>query len=119
VPSRTSSGRFPSGGGVTAPVNVRNPATRRTARVLFIDSLIAAKSRRTPWRRLRRKRVGAPVLAATFTVDGLLTGLHEPQATHLEMLAAFIAPEHLAHAYTEAIEHGYLWHEFGDVQLIV
>jgi S-adenosylmethionine:tRNA ribosyltransferase-isomerase len=53
------------------------------------------------------------------TVDGLLTGLHEPQATHLEMLAAFITPVRLARSYTEAVEHGYLWHEFGDVQLIL
>jgi S-adenosylmethionine:tRNA ribosyltransferase-isomerase len=53
------------------------------------------------------------------TVDGLLTGFHEPRATHLHMLAAFIAPASLERAYAQAIEHSYLWHEFGDVQLIV
>ncbi len=51
-------------------------------------------------------------------VDGLLTGLHEPQASHLDLLSAFIDPAHLQQAYAEAIEHGYLWHEFGDMNLI-
>ena len=52
-------------------------------------------------------------------VDGLLTGLHEPQASHLDLLSAFVAPSHLATAYREALERGYLWHEFGDMNLIV
>jgi S-adenosylmethionine:tRNA ribosyltransferase-isomerase len=53
------------------------------------------------------------------TVDGLLTGFHEPRATHLQMLAAFIAPASLGDAYAQALERGYLWHEFGDLQLIL
>jgi S-adenosylmethionine:tRNA ribosyltransferase-isomerase len=52
-------------------------------------------------------------------VDGLLTGLHEPRASHLDMLSAFVAPAHLEAAYREAVERGYLWHEFGDMNLIV
>jgi S-adenosylmethionine:tRNA ribosyltransferase-isomerase len=52
-------------------------------------------------------------------VDGLLTGLHEPQASHLAMLAAFLDAPALAAAYVAALEHKYLWHEFGDVHLIV
>ena len=52
-------------------------------------------------------------------VDGLLTGMHEPQATHLDMLSAFIRPNLLGRAYAEAIARGYLWHEFGDSNLIV
>lgn len=52
-------------------------------------------------------------------VDGLLTGLHEPEASHLDLLSAFIRPELLAPAYQEAIARGYLWHEFGDTNLIV
>ena len=51
-------------------------------------------------------------------VDGLITGLHAPRATHLAMLEAFSGRERLARAYTEALREGYLWHEFGDVHLI-
>ncbi|MEU2153415.1 S-adenosylmethionine:tRNA ribosyltransferase-isomerase [Streptomyces sp. NPDC019396] len=52
-------------------------------------------------------------------VDGLLTGLHEPEASHLLMLAAIAGEEALACGYTRALEHRYLWHEFGDVHLIL
>ena len=52
-------------------------------------------------------------------VDGLLTGLHEPRATHFAMLQAIAGREPIAKAYAEALEHGYLWHEFGDLHLIV
>lgn len=53
------------------------------------------------------------------TVDGLLTGLHEPEASHLDLLSAFVAPSRLQTAYLEAVERGYLWHEFGDMNLII
>ena len=52
-------------------------------------------------------------------VDGLLTGLHEPRASHLDLLSALVAPEVLQAAYREALARGYLWHEFGDMNLIV
>lgn len=52
-------------------------------------------------------------------VDGLLTGLHEPQASHLDLLSAFVEPKRLQEAYQECIARGYLWHEFGDMNLIV
>jgi S-adenosylmethionine:tRNA ribosyltransferase-isomerase len=52
-------------------------------------------------------------------VDGLLTGLHEPQSSHLDMLSAFVQPDRLQSAYAEAIQRGYLWHEFGDMNLII
>ncbi len=52
-------------------------------------------------------------------VDGLLTGLHEPRATHLAMLQAIAGREPIAKSYAEALQHGYLWHEFGDLHLIV
>lgn len=52
-------------------------------------------------------------------VDGLLTGLHEPRASHLLMLAAVAGEEALARAYAAAVRHRYLWHEFGDVHLIL
>jgi len=52
-------------------------------------------------------------------VDGLLTGLHEPRSSHLRMLAAFAGPELLSRCYDAAITAGYLWHEFGDVHLLL
>jgi S-adenosylmethionine:tRNA ribosyltransferase-isomerase len=52
-------------------------------------------------------------------VDGLLTGLHEPEASHLDLLAAFLPPEKIREAYQEAVQRGYLWHEFGDLNLIL
>jgi len=52
-------------------------------------------------------------------VDGLLTGLHEPRASHVDVVAAIAGPELLALCYGEAATHGYLWHEFGDVNLLL
>ncbi len=52
-------------------------------------------------------------------VDSLLTGFHEPKATHLAMLEAIAGRCHLEHAYTEALRQRYLWHEFGDLHLIL
>ena len=53
------------------------------------------------------------------SVDGLLTGLHEPYATHLAMLEALAGRAHLQLAYAEALRERYLWHEFGDVHLML
>ena len=52
-------------------------------------------------------------------VDGLLTGLHEPRSSHLRMLAAFAGPSLLSRCYQAAVDAGYLWHEFGDVHLLL
>jgi S-adenosylmethionine:tRNA ribosyltransferase-isomerase len=52
-------------------------------------------------------------------VDGLLTGLHEPEASHLDLLGAFLGPAALERAYAAALDAGYLWHEFGDVCLLL
>jgi S-adenosylmethionine:tRNA ribosyltransferase-isomerase len=56
--------------------------------------------------------------AGVHAVDGLLTGFHEPRASHLAMLEAFAGRAHLAGAYRAALEGRYLWHEFGDLHLI-
>ncbi|HEY8287232.1 MAG TPA: S-adenosylmethionine:tRNA ribosyltransferase-isomerase, partial [Chloroflexota bacterium] len=52
-------------------------------------------------------------------VDGLLTGFHEPRSTHLAMLTALAGAPHLALTYAEALREGYLWHEFGDLHLLL
>ncbi|MGW3115999.1 S-adenosylmethionine:tRNA ribosyltransferase-isomerase [Streptomyces sp. NPDC001107] len=52
-------------------------------------------------------------------VDGLLTGLHEPEASHLLMLEAIAGRAAIDRSYEEALRGLYLWHEFGDVHLIL
>jgi S-adenosylmethionine:tRNA ribosyltransferase-isomerase len=52
-------------------------------------------------------------------VDGLITGWHDAGASHLLLLEAVAGPDLVATAYPEAIEHGYLWHEFGDSALLL
>ena len=52
-------------------------------------------------------------------VDGLVTGWHEPTASHIDMLLA-VAPEALVvEAYEQAWGAGYRWHEFGDSHLLL
>lgn len=53
------------------------------------------------------------------SVNAMLTGLHEPRATHLAMLEALAGRDHLAITYREALTQRYLWHEFGDLHLIM
>jgi S-adenosylmethionine:tRNA ribosyltransferase-isomerase len=52
-------------------------------------------------------------------VDGLLTGWHEPDASHLLMLEAVGGRALVEDSYREALRSGYRWHEFGDVHLIL
>jgi len=54
-----------------------------------------------------------------LAVDGLITGLHEPRSSHLRMLAAFAGTDLLRRCYAAAIDRGYLWHEFGDLHLLL
>jgi S-adenosylmethionine:tRNA ribosyltransferase-isomerase len=53
------------------------------------------------------------------SIDGFLTGWHEPEASHLAMLEAIAGRPLLEASYTAALDEGYLWHEFGDVHLIL
>jgi len=52
-------------------------------------------------------------------LNALLSGFHEPRSTHLAILEALAGREHLQIIYTEALRAGYLWHEFGDLNLIL
>jgi S-adenosylmethionine:tRNA ribosyltransferase-isomerase len=53
------------------------------------------------------------------SIDAFLTGWHEPEASHLAMLEAIAGRPLLEASYAAALEQGYLWHEFGDVHLIL
>src|SRR5262249_912440 len=52
-------------------------------------------------------------------IGGRVTGFHEPQASHLQMLRAIAGERLLADVYAEALREGYLWHEFGDINLLL
>jgi S-adenosylmethionine:tRNA ribosyltransferase-isomerase len=57
--------------------------------------------------------------SGVHVVDGILTGWHEPDASHLLMLEAIGGRELVERSYTAALAHGYLWHEFGDSHLLL
>jgi S-adenosylmethionine:tRNA ribosyltransferase-isomerase len=52
-------------------------------------------------------------------IDGMITGWHEAGASHLELVEAVAGPALVARTYSEALELGYLWHEFGDSLLVL
>jgi len=52
-------------------------------------------------------------------VDGLITGWHEPESTHLQLLEAVAGTDMLERSYAAARARGYRWHEFGDSHLIL
>jgi S-adenosylmethionine:tRNA ribosyltransferase-isomerase len=52
-------------------------------------------------------------------VDGLITGWHDPHASHLLLVEAVAGRALTQAAYDEAVAHGYLWHEFGDSALLL
>ena len=52
-------------------------------------------------------------------VDGILTGWHEPDASHLLMLEAIAGRRLVERSYEAALADGYRWHEFGDSHLLL
>jgi S-adenosylmethionine:tRNA ribosyltransferase-isomerase len=52
-------------------------------------------------------------------IDGLITGWHEPESSHLRLLEAAAGPELLRRSYDAAYARGYRFHEFGDSHLIL
>jgi S-adenosylmethionine:tRNA ribosyltransferase-isomerase len=60
----------------------------------------------TPDRRLR-------------AIDGLITGWHDPEASHLALLEAAAGRDLLRRSYESALSNGYLWHEFGDSHMVL
>ncbi|HRK45944.1 MAG TPA: S-adenosylmethionine:tRNA ribosyltransferase-isomerase, partial [Nocardioides sp.] len=95
----------------------------RGGRVVAVGTTVAraletwAEGRATGWTSL----VLAPARPA-YVVDGLLTGLHEPEASHLDLLRAVAGEELVARAYADIATPdapAYLWHEFGDSMLLL
>ena len=52
-------------------------------------------------------------------VDGLVTGWHNPEASHLLLVEAVAGAELTQRAYDTAVAEGYAWHEFGDSALLL
>jgi S-adenosylmethionine:tRNA ribosyltransferase-isomerase len=52
-------------------------------------------------------------------VDGLITGWHDPTASHLLLVEAVAGSQLTQLAYDSAVEGGYSWHEFGDSALLL
>jgi S-adenosylmethionine:tRNA ribosyltransferase-isomerase len=70
-----------------------------------------------PARGFTRKYLAPPYRARV--ADGLLTGFHAERTTHLDLLASVAGTGRLGRAYDRARRRGYLFHEFGDVHLIL
>ena len=58
-------------------------------------------------------------LAQKVDIDGLITGWHDPHASHLLLVEAVAGPALTQRAYDDAVAAGYLWHEFGDSALLL
>jgi len=52
-------------------------------------------------------------------IDGLITGWHDPRASHLLLVEAVAGRALTQAAYDAAVAGGYLWHEFGDAALLL
>ncbi|MEI2778027.1 MAG: S-adenosylmethionine:tRNA ribosyltransferase-isomerase [Tetrasphaera sp.] len=52
-------------------------------------------------------------------VTGLITGWHDPAASHLLLVEAVAGAVLAQRAYDAAVAEGYLWHEFGDSALFL
>lgn len=101
-----------------------NRARRRGRRVIAVGTTVvrALESAATPRGEVRATsgltRLMVEPARGVGTVDGLITGLHEPHTSHRALLEAVGGAERVHDAHEEAIREGYLWHEFGDVHLL-
>lgn len=108
-----------------------NAARQARRRVIAIGTtVVRALETVTDARRITSPGEGWTSLVITDerplrSVNGMITGFHEPRATHLAIVRQVIAAagqarssSQLDRAYSEARRAGYLWHEFGDSHLI-
>ena len=114
--------RFAVGAHTAARVN----ATRRQGKRVIAVGTTVVRALETVAEPDGSVRSGSGWTSLTVTpqrgvraVDGLLTGWHEPEASHLLMLEAFAGRELLERSYAAALARGYRWHEFGDLHLLL
>lgn len=97
-------------GGRGRVIAVGTTATRAIESAVVGDTVIAASG----W----TDRVITP-RQPPRVVDGLITGWHDPHASHLLLVEAVAGRELAQTAYDAASAAGYLWHEFGDSGLLI
>ncbi len=108
-----------------ATARLVNDTHARGGRVIAVGTTVvrALESAAAPGGAVARAAGWTPLVIGpgrgVRAVDGIVTGWHEPQASHLQMLEAVAGADLLARCYAAAREHGYLWHEFGDSHLIL
>ncbi|HEX9546040.1 MAG TPA: S-adenosylmethionine:tRNA ribosyltransferase-isomerase [Acidimicrobiales bacterium] len=102
-----------------------NDARRRGSRVIAVGTT-AVRALETVVDKRGRVHPGSGWTDVVVTpargvraVDGMITGWHEPQASHLAMLEAIAGRPLLERSYMEALAARYRWHEFGDSHLIL
>jgi S-adenosylmethionine:tRNA ribosyltransferase-isomerase len=102
-----------------------NDAHRAGAKVIAVGTTVvrALESAADPQRWVRASQGWTDLVVTPArgvrVVDGLLTGFHEPAASHLAMLETVAGGVLLRTCYQRALDEGYLWHEFGDVNLLL
>lgn len=111
---------------VPAPTAERmNAAHKRGQRVVAVGTTVvrALETAAGPGGRARAVDGWTDVVVTpergVAVVDGLLTGWHESASSHLLLLETIAGRRRLESWYAEAIAEGYLFHEFGDVHLIL
>ena len=92
-------------------VAVGTTVTRALESAVADDGTVVARSGWT-------ERVVSPA-EPPRVVDGLITGWHDPHASHLLLVEAVAGRELAQRAYEAAVAEGYLWHEFGDTALLL
>ena len=98
-------------GGGGRVVAVGTTVTRALETAVGLDGLIAPAAGWT-------ERVISP-RDPVRVVDGLISGWHNPDASHLLLVESVAGPELTQRAYAAAFAEGYLWHEFGDSSLLL
>jgi len=107
----------------TATADAVNRARERGHRVVAVGTTVL-RALETAWdgcRVVARRGFTQLTLGPdrpAHSADGLITGFHDPRTSHLALLFGFAGAERIRSAYSEAVQKRYLWHEFGDSQLV-
>ena len=102
-----------------------NSARRRGSRVIAVGTTAtrAIESAADPEGRVAAREGWTELVISperpVRVVDGLITGWHNPDASHLLLVESVAGVELTQRAYDAAVAERYLWHEFGDSALLL
>ena len=102
-----------------------NSARRRGSRVIAVGTTAtrAIESAADPEGRVAARKGWTELVISperpVRVVDGLITGWHNPDASHLLLVESVAGVELTQRAYDAAVAERYLWHEFGDSALLL